>query len=54
MNIVFWFVILLILALFWFGLCSLYEPIGSFLFSLFNNAKEEITNDEKENETNES
>lgn len=54
MNIVFWFGILLILGLFWFGLCSLYKPIGSFLFDLFNNAKEEMTNDEKENETNES
>ena len=53
MNIVFWFGILALLALFWFGLCSLYKPIGNFLFDLFNNAKEEMTNDEKENEKNE-
>lgn len=53
MNIVFWLGILLLLALFWFGLCSLYKPIGSFLFDLFNNAKEEMKKDEKENETNE-
>lgn len=53
MNIVFWFGVLLLLALFWFGLCSLYKPIGNFLLNLFKNAKEEMTNDEKENETNE-
>lgn len=53
MNIVFWLGVLALMALFWFGLCSLYKPIGSFIFDLFNNAKQEITNDEKENKTNE-
>lgn len=53
MNIVFWFGILFIMTILWFGLSSLYKPIGNFLFNLFNNIKKESTNDEKENETNE-
>lgn len=53
MNIVFWFLVVVVLALLWFGLCSLYKPIGSFLFNIFDSAKNELTNDEKENKKNE-
>ena len=53
MNVVFWFGVLIGLVLLWFGLCSMYKPVGNFLFNIFNDAKEELTNDEKENENNE-
>ncbi len=47
MNIVFWALVILAVVAFWFGLCSLFEPIGDFLVETFNAAKEIILNKEE-------
>lgn len=50
MNIVFWFLALLLLVAVWFGLCSLYKPIGNFLRETYDAAIENMKDEEeKEN-----
>lgn len=48
MNIVFWVLVVLALALTWFCMSSVFNGIGGFLLDLFNDAKEEIKGDESE------
>lgn len=50
MNIVFWLLALLLLVAVWFGLYSLYKPIGNFLVETYNDAIENMKDEEeKEN-----
>lgn len=49
MNIVFWLLVIVVLALLWFCLSFAFKGIGGIALKLFNDAKEEIT-ESKENE----
>lgn len=49
MNIVFWLIAIILLVAVWFGLCSLYKPIGNFLWETYDAAKENMK-DENEKE----
>lgn len=46
MNIVFWLLVIIMLALVWFCLSFAFNGIGSIGLKLFNNAKKEIRGDE--------
>ncbi len=48
MNIVFWFLIIVALALVWLCGSFAFKGIGSLALKLFNDAKEEISGDESE------
>lgn len=47
MNIVFWLIVVVIAVLMWFCFSSAFKSIGKFGLTLYNNIKDEIT-DEKE------
>ena len=51
MNIVFWFLVILALALVWLVCCRDFKGIGAFWLGLFNNAKKEMQ-DENPDENN--
>lgn len=52
MNIVFWLLVVIVLALVWFLLAFAFKGVGAFGLRLFNDAKEEIVgNDEEEKES---
>lgn len=46
MNVVFWFLVIVVLVLIWFCLSFAFKGIGSIGLRLFNDAKKEIAGDE--------
>lgn len=49
-NIVFWFILIILLILIWFILINLFKPIGGFLYKVFNKTKEVINEVEEQGE----
>lgn len=50
MNIVFWLLVIVVLVLVWFCLSFAFKGIGGIGLKLFNDAKNEIVNDEQKEE----
>lgn len=48
MNVVFWALVIVVMALIWFCLSFAFKWIGSIFLRLFNDAKKEIMGDESE------
>ena len=42
MNVVFWFLVIVVLALVWFCLAFAFGKVGSFAYKIFKDAKDEI------------
>ena len=53
MNIFFWILVIAGVVLLWFCLSFAFNRIGGIGLRLFNDAKKEIANEEKENDTDE-
>lgn len=53
MNIVFWLLVIAALVLIWLCLSFAFKAIGGFALKLFNDAKETMNEEEKENPDNE-
>lgn len=48
MNPVFWLIVIVVLVLIWFCLSFAFKGIGGLALKLFNDAKDEITDETKE------
>ena len=50
MNLAFWLIVLILIGLLWFGLCSIFGNVGEFFINLVNDAKSAMCEDTEENE----
>lgn len=50
MNIAFWILVLLAIIMLWFSLASRFKPVGKELSDMYNEAKDAMSEDEKERE----
>lgn len=50
MNIAFWILVILFLALVWVGLCFLFKPLGRLFFRIFTDIEDTMTDEEDINE----
>lgn len=50
MNVVFWFLVVVIIVLVWFCLSFLFKGVGGIGLTLYNNAKDEITGEKEKQE----
>lgn len=51
MNVVFYFIVLLVIIFLWFVLSFLFKPLGGFLYRLWADAKEEMADIEVSKDT---
>lgn len=50
MNIVFYLLVIIALIGLWFGLTSIFKPLGKYLYNIYKDTKEVMIEKEKENE----
>lgn len=49
MNITFYLLVIITLVALWFTLTSIFKPIGNYLYRVFNDTRDVMTEEDKEN-----